>query len=74
MEREKKIQLLEDNLSSHLKPVHPDPNFTKTLENRLLILNSTGLETNNKGLLWIIVSLGLFTGALIVWLIRRLSQ
>jgi len=63
--------LMENSLVSHLKPVQPNPDFVKNLRNRLMGPKNIYIEDRNHGLAFILISLGLFVGALVVWIFRN---
>lgn len=62
---------IEERLSSLLKPVTPDPAFIHSLKARLNRTPELILETSRKQINLLTVALGLVTGALLLWLIRR---
>ena len=64
---------LEEDLSVYLKPVDPDPDFIRKLGDRLTKPNLVSIEHHHNTLLaGILVAAGLASGALLVWLLRRL--
>jgi hypothetical protein len=68
---------MENNLVSHLRPVQPNPDFILKLGDRLLGSKDMFIEDRNHALGFMLISVGLFVGALIVWLFhknRKLNQ
>lgn len=63
--------ILENNLVNHLKPIQPSPDFIVSLGDRLLGKKNIKIENPTYGYIYILVSLGLFFGVLMVWLFRR---
>ncbi len=63
--------LMENSLVNHLRPVQPNPDFIKNLGNRLLGTKSIYIEDRSHGFVFLLLSLGLFVGAMIVWLFRK---
>lgn len=64
---------LEEKLSHLLEPVTPDPVFVESLKMKLSSAPTVLVETGRRQLGLIVVGFGLFTGALLVWLLRRRS-
>ena len=62
---------IEERVSILLKPVTPDPAFIHSLKARLNRTPELMLETSRKQINLLTVALGLVTGALLLWLIRR---
>ena len=71
MSKEKSYEIMENNLISNLRPVQPNPEFVKNLGIRLLKSDNIRLEDPNYGWAFIFVSIGLFIGALLVWILRK---
>jgi len=65
---------LEDKLARMLKPVKPDPVFLDTLKHKLAYTPTILVETSKKGLGLLILAVGLFSGALTIWLIGRAKK
>ena len=65
---------IEDRLSSLLKPVTPDPDFIDSLKSRLTRTPELILETGRRQINFLTVTIGLATGALIYWVIRRFMR
>lgn len=65
--------LLEQQLTQGLQPIQPRPEFIFQLQNKLIRPKVIQIEEQNYGLALIAVSLGLFLGALALWILRRLS-
>jgi hypothetical protein len=64
--------LFEAELESSFNPVQPDPEFVTRLRRRLSGKEQVVLEPRSSATAFVLVALGLFTGALLVWLFRRL--
>ncbi len=73
--RDQSFQELENSLLARLNPVQPNPEFVTHLRNRLSRGDDVFLERQATGLtlLWVIGA-GLFAGALLIWLTRRLGR
>lgn len=65
---------LENKLSSLLEPVTPDPEFVESLRMKLTRTPAVLVETSRRQLSLLAVGVGLFAGALLVWLLRRRSN
>jgi len=65
---------LEDKLSRMLKPVSPDPVFLDTLKTKLSHTPSIIIEKSKKGIGFLVLGLGLFTGALTLWIVGRAKK
>jgi hypothetical protein len=63
--------MLEDNLVNHLRPVQPNPEFIVKLGDRLLGRKNIQIENNKFRFAFLLLSLGLFLGVFLVWLLRR---
>jgi uncharacterized Tic20 family protein len=63
--------LMENSLVSYLKPVQPNPDFINNLRNRLTRRKNIYIEERKHSFALMLISLGLFIGALIVWLLRK---
>ena len=63
--------VMENSLVSNLIPVQPNPDFIQNLGKRLLGSSNIYIEDRNHSLAFVLISLGLFIGALIVWLFRK---
>ena len=64
--------LFEAELESSFDPVQPDPEFVTRLRRRLSGKQQIVLEPRSSATAFVLVALGLFTGALLVWILRRL--
>ncbi len=64
--------LFEAELESSFDPVQPDPEFVTRLRQRLSGKQQVVLEPRSSATAFVVVALGLFTGALLVWILRRL--
>ncbi len=65
--------LFEAELESSFNPVQPDPEFVTRLRRRLAGREQVVLEPRSSATAFVLVALGLFTGALLVWIFRRLK-
>lgn len=65
---------LEERLSSLLEPVTPDPEFVESLKMELSHTPAVLIETGRRKLGLLVVGIGLFAGALTLWLLRRRSD
>lgn len=65
---------LEDKLSSLLEPVTPDPEFVESLKMKLTRTPAVLVETGRRQLGLAAVGIGVFVGAILVWLLRRRSD
>ena len=63
--------LMENSLFNNLKPVTPDPQFIQKLGSRLLGTKNMQIEDPHRSMAFVIMSLGLFFGVLLVWLFRK---
>ena len=63
--------LMENSLVSYLRPVQPSPEFVSKLGDRLLGSKNIYIEDRNHAVAFMLISLGLFFGALIVWLFNK---
>ena len=66
--------LFEAELESSFDPVQPDPEFVTRLRRRLSGKEQTVLEPRSSATAFVLVALGLFTGALLVWIFRRIQR
>jgi hypothetical protein len=64
--------LFEAELESSFNPVQPDPEFVSRLRRKLSENEQVVLEPRSSATAFVLVALGLFTGALLVWILRRL--
>lgn len=65
---------LEEKLSRMLKPVKPDPVFLDSLKSKLSRTPSIILESSKKQIGLLLFGAGLFTGALVLWIIKLLKK
>jgi hypothetical protein len=65
--------LFEAELESSFDPVQPDPEFVTRLRRRLSGKELIVLEPRSSATAFVLVALGLFTGALLVWIFRRIQ-
>jgi hypothetical protein len=63
---------LEKKLQISLGPVQPDPQFITRLQTRLSTPATVVLEDPVRSGAFLIIAMGLFLGALLVWLLQRL--
>jgi len=63
---------LEQQLQFSLHPVAPDPRFVSVLQHRLTETPAVTLERATQMRAFLVIGLGLFSGALLFWLLRRL--
>jgi hypothetical protein len=66
--------LFEAELESSFDPVQPDPEFVTRLRRRLSGKELIVLEPRSSATAFVLVALGLFTGALLVWIFRRIQR
>ncbi len=71
MNEEHSYLVMENSLLNNLKPVQPNPDFIINLSRRLLGSKNIYIEDRNHGFAFVLISLGLFVGALLVWLFRK---
>jgi len=64
--------LFEEELESSFSTVQPDPEFVTRLRRRLSGKEQIVLEPRSSATAFVLVALGLFSGALLVWILRRL--
>jgi hypothetical protein len=64
--------LLENWLKQTLRPVQPDPVFIHRLEKRLTVATPTILEQRPGIRAYVYIALGLFGGALLFWIFKKL--
>lgn len=65
---------LEEKLSSMLKPVMPDPVFMNNLKTRLAKTPAILIEKSKHRMGLMVVGMGLFAGAMTVWIISKLKK
>jgi hypothetical protein len=65
-------KLFEAELESSFDTVQPDREFVTRLRRRLSDIEQVVLEPRSPATAFVLVALGLFTGALLVWILRRL--
>lgn len=63
---------LEGQLSSILSPVKPNPEFVSKLKHRLTTQPAIVVERRSEATIFVLASLGLFVGAVLVWLLYTL--
>lgn len=69
---EKNLDFFEIELYQKLKPINPNQDFISNLEKRLLRKKTIFIEKRNRGLAFVVIGAGLFFGALIIWVIKRI--
>lgn len=62
----------EQELENSLAPINPNPEFVYRLRRRLLSEPTIILEQQKNTIMFLVVSLGLFIGALLIWAMRKL--
>ncbi len=62
---------MESSLVNHLKPVQPNPEFILKLGDRLLGTKDIFVDDRNHAFAFMLISFGLFVGALIVWVFHK---
>lgn len=67
-----KISLLERDLAAIMRPIEPSPGFRGHLQQRLATPPVVTIEEQTAGKAFLILSLGLFSGILVVWFSRLL--
>ena len=65
-------ELFEAELQSSFDTVQPDPEFVTRLRRRLSSKEQVVLEPRSSATAFMLIALGLFTGALMVWVLRQL--
>ncbi len=65
---------LEEKLANMLKPVTPDPAFLNTLKTKLSHTPTILLETSKKNVGLLVLGVGLFAGALTLWVLNRMKK
>jgi hypothetical protein len=65
---------LEKSLQFSLNPVQPNPDFVYRLRGRLTQPPSIIIERRTTATAFIVVTLGLFMGVFLVWLIRTIFK
>jgi hypothetical protein len=65
--------LFEAEFKSSFDTVQPDPEFVIRLRRRLSGNEQVVLEPRSSATAFVLVALGLFTGALLVWILRRVG-
>ena len=65
---------LENSLQFSLSPVQPNPDFVYRLRGRLTESPSIIMERKTTATAFVVVALGLFVGAFLVWLIRTIFK
>ncbi|MAT43156.1 MAG: hypothetical protein CL609_12505 [Anaerolineaceae bacterium] len=64
---------IEEKLSSSFRPIIPDPHFRSQLESRLIRRSEITLDTRRKGMVLIVLTIGLFIGGFLYFLFRKLT-
>ena len=67
------LEALELRLNSAMQPVSPDPTFISHLRSRLHTPEVVYDNHHPARQAFVLVALGLFTGALLTWLLRKVS-
>lgn len=68
------VSSLERKLSESLRPIRPDPVFVHSLREKLSQGSGVMVEkqASHQGIM--LIGLGLLTGAIIIWLMRRFNN
>lgn len=72
MDNNNSLAGLEQQLQISLRRVDPDPRFVSVVQRRLTAIPSVTVERRSYLRAFLVVSLGLFSGALLFWVLRRL--
>ena len=62
----------EDQLEAALNPVVPNPEFIYRLRRRLVTEPTVILERRSRSFSFVLFSVSLFIGALMIWIVRKL--
>lgn len=66
---------LEERLKFHFNPVKPDPKFVDHLQRRLTVEPDVIVEQPPRILLLLVIAgMGLFSGALAIWLLHKIRE
>ena len=65
------INLLENRLQKSLNPVRPRSDYVYGMKRRFVAGKGVGLEPNSPLLIYLVLALGVFAGALLFWILRR---
>jgi hypothetical protein len=74
MNNEEGIDELEDYLTHSLPQIQPNPEYVYRLQRRLFSKPGTILESRNVQSSYLVFACALFSGLLIMWLIKYLLQ
>lgn len=66
------VDEIEERLSRLMRPIHPDPEFVDRLKTRLTNSPVVTLEERQRQSAYLILTGGLFFGALLIWMLHRL--
>lgn len=69
---ENNLDFFEIELYQKLKPINPNQDFISNLEERLMRKKTIFVEKRKRGLAFVVIGVGLFFGALIIWIINRI--
>ena len=72
--KEQKIVILEEQLRKAYNPVKPAPEFIDTLQQRLIMPPRVILDYRKKGIVFIVMTLGLVFGTIVFILIRAIYR
>lgn len=64
---------IEEKLSYSLKPIKPDPQFISRLQGRLNRRNEIFVDSQTKGMIYLLLVGGLVLGSLILFLFRKVT-
>ncbi len=68
------VNWLEQHLSTTLNTVEPRTEFVLGLQSRLTSPVTVVLENPTQSSAFLVVGMGLFSGALLIWMLRRLRR
>jgi len=70
----KTSHFLEGKLKEVLQPVSPNPNFVHNLEKKLINPAAVLLEDQKDKKAIVLIGMGMFFGALLIWLVSRIRS
>ena len=68
-----KFDYLENELYQNLRPIYPDQDFINRLEERLLRKKTMIVERRDEGYAIVAIGIGLFVGALLIWMMKKIT-
>jgi hypothetical protein len=66
------LQKLEQHLTSVMVPVQPDTDYIQKIRHGLANVPAISIEQRSRMTLILLITTGLFLGAMFLWLLRRL--